>query len=71
MDPQAAADFKELMERLKQSMLGSFFKDIKQSIQSLTPEALDRIRDMVRDLNKLLQQHRSGENPDVGRPRSS
>jgi uncharacterized protein with von Willebrand factor type A (vWA) domain len=64
MDQQAAADFKELMERLKQAMLGSFFKDLKQSIQNLTPEALDRIRDMVRDLNKLLQQHRSGENPD-------
>jgi uncharacterized protein with von Willebrand factor type A (vWA) domain len=31
----------------------------------MTPEALDRIRDMVRDLNKLLQQHRSGENPDA------
>lgn len=65
MDPQAAADFKELMERLKQAMLGSFFKDLKQSIQNLTPEALDRVRDMVRDLNKLLQQHKNGENPDA------
>src|SRR5919201_477992 len=62
MDPQAAAEFKELMERLKQSMLGSFFKDLKQSIQNLTPEALARIREMVRDLNRLLQQHRNGEN---------
>ena len=65
MDPQAAAEFKELMERLKQSMLGSFFKDLKQSIQNLTPEALARIREMVRDLNRLLQQHRNGENPDA------
>lgn len=64
MDPQAAADFKELMERLKQAMLGSFFKDLKQAIQNLTPEALDRIRDMVRDLNKLLSQHRGGEDVD-------
>src|SRR5262249_39597421 len=56
---------KELMERLKQAMLGSFFKDLKQSIQNLTPEALDRIRDMVRDLNKLLEQHKSGQNPDA------
>lgn len=65
MDQQAAADFKELMERLKQAMLGSFFKDLKQSIQNLTPEALDRVRDMVRDLNKLLQQQTNGENPDA------
>lgn len=64
MDPQAAADFKELMEKLKQSMLGSFFKDLKNSIQNLTPEALDQIREMVRDLNKLLQQQREGKNPD-------
>ncbi|HEY3082233.1 MAG TPA: VWA domain-containing protein [Chloroflexota bacterium] len=65
MDPQAAAEFKELMERLKQAMLGSFFKDLKQSIQNLTPEALARIREMVKDLNRLLQQHRNGENPDA------
>ncbi|HUG37356.1 MAG TPA: VWA domain-containing protein [Candidatus Limnocylindrales bacterium] len=65
MDPQAAADFKELMERLKQSMLGSFFKDLKQSIQNLTPEALAAVREMVRDLNKLLQEHMAGQNPDA------
>jgi uncharacterized protein with von Willebrand factor type A (vWA) domain len=65
MSPEAAAEFKELMERLKQAMLGSFFKDLKQSIQNLSPEALDRIRDMVRDLNKLLQQQREGQNPDA------
>ncbi|TAK25974.1 MAG: VWA domain-containing protein [Chloroflexota bacterium] len=65
MDQAAAAEFKELMERLKQSMLGSFFKDLKNSIQNMSPEALDQIRDMVRDLNKLLRAHRDGQDPDA------
>src|SRR5919204_656587 len=43
-------------ERLQQHDMGKVVDELR--------EALDRIRDMVRDLNKLLQQHRSGQNPD-------
>jgi len=65
LDPEAAARFKELMERLRQAALGSFFQQMKQSIGNLTPEMLDRARDMVRDLNRLLQERANGGNPDA------
>jgi uncharacterized protein with von Willebrand factor type A (vWA) domain len=64
MDPEAQAQFQELMESLKKAMMETFFKDIYQQIQNMSPEDLARLKQMVRDLNRMLQEKMAGGQPD-------
>ena len=64
MDPEAAAEFQELMEMLKQAMMETFFKDLQQQIASMTPEDMERLKQMMRELNRMLQEKMQGGEPD-------
>jgi uncharacterized protein with von Willebrand factor type A (vWA) domain len=64
MDPEAAAKFQELMEMLRQAMLDAFFKDLYHQLAGLTPDQLQRLKEMVRDLNRLLSEKMAGGQPD-------
>ncbi|MEX2080557.1 MAG: VWA domain-containing protein [Dehalococcoidia bacterium] len=64
MDPEAQAKFNELLESLKQAMTQTFFKDIYDQIQNMSPEDLQRMKDMVRDLNQMLHDKMAGKEPD-------
>src|SRR5215471_17090005 len=56
MDEEAREKFERLLEQLQQQM----FQGLKQSIQSMTREDLGLVREMVRDLNRMLEQRRQG-----------
>ena len=56
LDPQARQQFEDLLKSLQEQLLESTFQGLRQGIQSLTPEALRQIREMVHDLNRLLDQ---------------
>src|SRR5579859_533961 len=45
-------------------MLDQMFRGMKQSIQSLNPGDLSRVREMVRELNQMLEQRAQGRSPD-------
>ena len=64
MDQDARQQFEDLLKMLQQQMLGNQFEGLKQSIQSLTPQDLQQLREMVRDLNRMLQEKAQGGNPD-------
>jgi len=64
MDPEAQARFNELLESLKKAMMDTFFKDMYNQIANMTPEDLARMKDMVRDLNQMLQDKMAGREPD-------
>ena len=64
MDQAAREQFQELLKMLQQQMLGNQFQGLKQGIQSLKPEDMQRLREMVRDLNQMLQEKAQGGNPD-------
>jgi uncharacterized protein with von Willebrand factor type A (vWA) domain len=64
MDPEAQQKFAELLKQLEQQILGSRFEGMKQQIQNMSPEDLQRMREMVKDLNQLLQEKQRGGNPD-------
>jgi uncharacterized protein with von Willebrand factor type A (vWA) domain len=64
MDPEAQAEFQELMEMLKQAMMETFFKDLQQQIANMTPEDMERMKQMMRDLNQMLQDKMQGGEPD-------
>lgn len=64
MDPEAQRQFQELLKLLEQQILGNRFEGLKQQIQRMTPQDLQQMREMIRDLNQLLQEKTRGGNPD-------
>ena len=63
MDPEAQAKFNELLDSLKKAMTETFFKDMFNQIQNMSPEDMQRMKDMVRDLNQMLQDKMGGKDP--------
>jgi len=63
MDPEAQAQFTELMDMLKKAMTETFFKDIHQQISNMSPEDMQRMKDMVRELNEMLSERMAGGEP--------
>lgn len=60
MDDKARDAFNELTDELRQQMLQTYFQGLKEGVQRVTPEDLAGVRDMVRDLNNLLEKHATG-----------
>ena len=65
MDPEAGRKFQELMQMLKQAMMDSFFKDLSGQIAGLTPQEMQRLKEMVRELNQMLSEKMAGGQPDL------
>ena len=65
LDSDARSRFDELLDRLRRQVLDAHFAGLSESIASTTPEQLAASREMVRDLNALLQQRLAGHEPDV------
>jgi len=63
-DPQAQQAFDELMEMLKQQAMGNMFRDMAQRMANMTPEDMQRLKEMLADLNHMLDQQVWGEQPD-------
>ncbi len=64
VEPKAAEKYQELLNELQQQVLGSYFKNMRESLQNLTPEQLERTRQMIRDLNRALKERMEGGEPD-------
>ena len=62
--PQAQQRFYELLDKLRQQMMENFVQQVTEQTQNLTPEDMSRIKDMLADLNKMLEQRADGEEPD-------
>jgi len=64
MDDEARDKFNELMESLQQQMMQQYFQGMQQSLQNMTPEDVAKLREMIRDLNKMLKERQEGREPD-------
>jgi uncharacterized protein with von Willebrand factor type A (vWA) domain len=60
MDPQARDAFNALTDELRQQVLQSYFQGLKEGVEKVTPEDLAGVREMVKDLNELLEKHAAG-----------
>ena len=63
MEPEAQERFNELLESLKKAMTETFFKDMYDQIANMSPEDMQRMKDMVNDLNQMLQDRMNGQEP--------
>ena len=64
VEPKAAEKYQELLKQLQEQVLGSYFKNMRDSLKGMTPEQLERTRQMVRDLNRALKERMEGGEPD-------
>ena len=67
MEPAARDRFNALTEKLRKQTLDRFVDGLSEAIQGTTPEELDANRDMVRDLNSLLEDRLDGREPSQDR----
>jgi len=64
MDPEAREKFQELLAMLQQQVLQSYFQGMQQSMQSMTPQDMAGMREMLQDLNQMLRDRAEGKEPD-------
>ncbi|MFN2520449.1 MAG: VWA domain-containing protein [Candidatus Limnocylindria bacterium] len=64
VEPKAAEKYQELLRQLQEQVLGSYFKNMRDSLKDVTPEKMERTRQMIRDLNRALRERMEGGEPD-------
>lgn len=64
LNPDAQRKFLKLIEQLKKAMTNSLFKDVEKMVQEMSEGDIQRMKDMVHDLNEMLVKKIAGEDPD-------
>ncbi|HET8569076.1 MAG TPA: VWA domain-containing protein [Candidatus Limnocylindria bacterium] len=64
VEPKAAEAFQELLKQLQQQVLGSYFRNMRDALKDVTPEQIERMRQMLRDLDRSLRERMEGGEPD-------
>jgi uncharacterized protein with von Willebrand factor type A (vWA) domain len=63
-DAEAQRMFDELMERLREEVMGAHFRTMAQGMRNVSPEQLRRFRDMLAELNDMIEHRERGERYD-------
>jgi len=64
---EARERFDQLMDRLRQQLLQSYFNQMSGALSNVSPEQMQRMKDMFAALNEMLRQRARGEEPDFDR----
>jgi uncharacterized protein with von Willebrand factor type A (vWA) domain len=64
---EARERFDELVDRLRQQLMQSYVDQMSGAMQNISPEEMARMKDMLADLNNMLEQRARGEEPDFDR----
>jgi uncharacterized protein with von Willebrand factor type A (vWA) domain len=63
MTPEARQQFQELLEMLQQQMTQQAFQGMQQALSQMSPDDLAEMRQMMQELNEMLEARRRGEDP--------
>ncbi len=63
MDQDARQKFQDLLASLQQQMLQQTFQGMQQALSEMTPEQIASMRQMMQDLNEMLEAKSRGEDP--------
>ena len=58
---EAREQFEQLMEELKQQLAQQMFNQMAGAMQDMTPESMQRMKDMMSELNQLLEMREQGQ----------
>jgi uncharacterized protein with von Willebrand factor type A (vWA) domain len=61
---EAQQKFEELLDQLRQQLMQQYVNQMAGAVQNMTPEDLARLKDMMSELNHMLEQREQGEEPD-------
>jgi uncharacterized protein with von Willebrand factor type A (vWA) domain len=61
VDQQAQREFDELMEHLRDQVLGAYFRNMAEGMRNLSPEQIQRFKDMLSELNQMVERRDRGE----------
>ena len=64
VSPEAREQFEELLDRLKKEIAQSQFDQMAGAMGDMQPEDLSRMKDMMAELNEMLEQRERGEDTD-------
>lgn len=63
MDEEARDKFKELLDSLRQEAMNSYMQNMMQQMQNISPDQMSATKEMLRDLNQMLQDRVQGNEP--------
>ena len=63
-NPEAQRRFDELMERLREQVMGAYFRNMAQGMEGMSAEELQPFRDMLAELNEMIERRERGESYD-------
>lgn len=61
---KAQEDFDELLDEIRSQLMQQTVDGMSEAMQNMSPEDMDRLKDMLGDLNTMLDQRANGEEPD-------
>jgi uncharacterized protein with von Willebrand factor type A (vWA) domain len=61
---EAQQRFEELLDQLRQQLMSRMVNQMSGSMQNMSPEDMARMKDMMSELNHMLDQRARGEEPD-------
>ena len=61
VDPEAQEAFDELLEHIREQVMGAYFRSMAEGMRSMSSEDLARFRDMLAELNRMIEQRDRGE----------
>ncbi len=61
---EAQERFDGLMDQLRQQLMQQYVDQMAGAVQNMTPEDMARMKDMMSELNNMLEQREAGEEPD-------
>jgi uncharacterized protein with von Willebrand factor type A (vWA) domain len=61
---EAREKFDELLEQLREQLMQSYVNQMAGAMSNVSPEQMQRMKDMMSELNQMLEQHQRGEETD-------
>ncbi|MCP5028368.1 MAG: hypothetical protein GY929_18995 [Actinomycetia bacterium] len=61
---EARERFEELMEQLREQLMQRYIDQMSGAVNDMSPEDMQRMKDMMAELNNMLEQREAGEEPD-------
>jgi uncharacterized protein with von Willebrand factor type A (vWA) domain len=64
LNDQARQEFEQLLEQLKKGVTETYFRNLGEAMKGMGPEQLREVKEMLRALNRMIQQKLRGQEPD-------
>ena len=60
---EAQRRFEQMLDRLREQLMQQMVDQMSEGMQNMSPGDMSRMKDMLADLNEMLEKHRRGDDP--------